>query len=89
MRVRSALVILSLAAATSAASVFAQSTKPAPQPARLTSDVERAALHNSSEWQLIQPHHPDPQTASASALETAADVLRARRFPEDALEYYG
>jgi len=89
MRVRSALVILSLAAATSAASVFAQSTKPTPQPARLTSDVERAALHNSSEWQLIQPHLPDPQTASASALETAADVLRARRFPEDALDYYG
>jgi tetratricopeptide (TPR) repeat protein len=80
-------VILSLAAASSAASVFAQSTKP--QPARLTSDTERAALHTSSEWQLVQPHLPDPQTASAASLEIAGDVLRARRFPEDALDYYG
>jgi tetratricopeptide (TPR) repeat protein len=87
MRVRSALVILSLAAATSAASVFAQGTKL--EPARLTSDTERAALHNSTEWQLLQPHLPDPQTASAEKLEIAADVLRARRFPEDALDYYG
>lgn len=87
MRVRSALVVLSLAAVASAASVFAQTTKP--QPARLTSDTERTALHNSSEWQLLQPHLPDPQTASAASLEVAADVLRARRFPEDALDYYG
>jgi Flp pilus assembly protein TadD len=89
MRVRSALVILSLAAATSAASVFCPNHKTGAEPARLTSDTERAALHNSSEWQLLQPHLPDPQTASAASLETAADVLRARRFPEDALDYYG
>jgi tetratricopeptide (TPR) repeat protein len=89
MRVRSVVVILSLAAASSAACLFAQTTKPAPQPARLTSDVERAALHNSTEWQLLQPHLPDPQTANAASLEMAGDVLRARRFPEDALDYYG
>jgi len=89
MRVHSALVILSLAAATSAACISAQTTKPALEPARLTSDTERAALHQSSEWQLLQPHLPDPQTASAASLEVAADVLRARRFPEDALDYYG
>jgi tetratricopeptide (TPR) repeat protein len=87
MRVRSALVILSLAAVTSAASVFAQTSKP--ESARLTSDVERAALHSSSEWQLLLPHLPDPQTADAAKLEMAGDVLRARRFPEDALDYYG
>jgi len=87
MRVRSALMVLSLAAVTSAASVFSQTTKP--EPARLTSDAERVALHNSAEWQLLQPHLPDPQTASAASLEVAADVLRARRFPEDALDYYG
>jgi tetratricopeptide (TPR) repeat protein len=86
MRVRSVIVILSLAAG-SAACLFAQTSKP--EPARLTSDVERAALHNSSDWQLLEPHLPNPQTASASQLETAADVLRARRFPEDALDYYG
>jgi tetratricopeptide (TPR) repeat protein len=88
MRVRSVIVLLSLAAATSVASVFAQ-TSNKPEQARLTSDVERAALHTSSEWQLLQPHLPNPQTGTAASLETAGDVLRARRFPEDALDYYG
>jgi tetratricopeptide (TPR) repeat protein len=35
------------------------------------------------------PHLPDPKTASAADLEMSGDVLRARRFPEDALDYYG
>src|ERR1700761_4705741 len=91
MRVRSFIAVLSLAAAGSAACLFAQVPKPAyaPEQARLTSDVERAALHNSTEWQILQPHLPNPKTASAQDLEIAADVLRARRFPEDALDYYG
>ena len=59
------------------------------QPAPLTSADERAALHNSPDWALIQPHLPNPTTATAAQLETAGDVLRARRFPEDALDYYG
>src|SRR5580658_591648 len=84
MRVHSVIAILSLAAASSAACLFAQ-TQHQPVPA----NVERAALHNSTEWQLLQPHLPNPQTASAADLEVAADVLRARRFPEDALDYYG
>jgi tetratricopeptide (TPR) repeat protein len=61
----------------------------AQQQAPLTSPEERAALHNSSDWAVIAPHLPDPAKASAHELETAADVLRARRFPEDALDYYG
>jgi len=63
--------------------------KPAPPSAPLTSDKERAALHNSPDWELLAPHLPDPQTASVAKLETAGDVLLARRFPEDALDYYG
>lgn len=59
------------------------------QSAPLTSADERAALHNSPDWALIAPHLPDPKTASSAELETAGDVLRARRFPEDALDYYG
>lgn len=50
-------------------------------------DVPRG-LHQDPQWEVIRPHLPDPATASAADLETAADVLRARRFPEDALEYY-
>lgn len=68
----------------------AESTAVSPQQsAPLTSADERAALHNSPDWALIAPHLPDPKTAGAADLETAGDVLRARRFPEDALDYYG
>lgn len=62
-----------------------QASKQAP----LTSPEERAALHRSSEWGIIAPHLPNADTGTAAQLETAADVLRARRFPEDALDYYG
>jgi tetratricopeptide (TPR) repeat protein len=54
-----------------------------------TSDAARAAAHASPDWALVEPHLPDPKTASPQVLETEADVLRARRFPEDALDYYG
>jgi len=44
--------------------------------------------HESSQWPVIEAHLPDPATATPAKLETAADVLRARRFPESALDYY-
>lgn len=44
--------------------------------------------HSTAEWAVIAPHLPDPLTAKADKLETAGDVLRARRFPEDALTFY-
>jgi tetratricopeptide (TPR) repeat protein len=37
---------------------------------------------------LIEPHLPNPQTGSPAELQIAADVLRARRLPEDALDFY-
>ena len=54
-----------------------------------TSDSARAAEHASSDWKLIEPHLPDPQTATPATLEMQGDLLRARRFPEDALDFYG
>ena len=72
------------------AAYAAESSAVSPQqPAPATSAEERADLHNSPDWLLIQPHLPDPRTATAAQLEMAGDVLRARRFPEDALDYYG
>jgi tetratricopeptide (TPR) repeat protein len=50
--------------------------------------IARARLHDSDQWRDIEKHLPDPATASAKALEQQADILRARRFPEDALDYY-
>jgi tetratricopeptide (TPR) repeat protein len=50
--------------------------------------VERALRHATPEWDMISPHLPDPETATPEKLAQAADVLRARRFQEDALEYY-
>src|SRR5260370_18670880 len=49
----------------------------------------RELAHRSPEWASIEKHLPDPATASAPELEQQADILRARRFPEDAMEFYG
>lgn len=56
--------------------------------APLLSDA-RTLAHASAEWKLVEPHLPDPATASAADLEMQGDLLRIRRFPEDALDYYG
>jgi tetratricopeptide (TPR) repeat protein len=45
-------------------------------------------FHHDAAWRSIQEHLPDPATATPKALETQADILRARRFLEDALTYY-
>jgi tetratricopeptide (TPR) repeat protein len=45
-------------------------------------------MHQSDQWIEIQKHLPDPATSSPQALEEQADILRARRFPEDAMDYY-
>lgn len=44
--------------------------------------------HSTEEWHQIASHLPDPMTASPEKLEMTADVLRARRFPDDALTFY-
>jgi tetratricopeptide (TPR) repeat protein len=54
-----------------------------------TVNADRARIHASPDWQLIVPHLPDPATASVETLEMEGDLLRARRFPEDALDFYG
>jgi tetratricopeptide (TPR) repeat protein len=48
----------------------------------------RELRHQDPSWELVKLHLPDPATATREQLETVADVLRARRFPEDALDYY-
>jgi len=48
----------------------------------------REIRHQDPQWQVVKPHLPDPATATEQQLETVGDVLRARRFPEDALDYY-
>lgn len=55
------------------------------QPSNL-SPKER--LHQSDQWAEIQRHLPNPATAAPQTLELQADILRARRFPEDAMDYY-
>ena len=52
-------------------------------------DSARTLEHQSPEWASIEKHLPNPATASAKDLETQADILRARRFPKSALDYYG
>jgi tetratricopeptide (TPR) repeat protein len=86
---RSRVLLLAFVLAPLAAYAAESTAVPPQQSAPLTSADERAALHNSPDWALIQPHLPNPKTASAADLEMTGDVLRARRFPHDALDYYG
>jgi tetratricopeptide (TPR) repeat protein len=51
-------------------------------------EAGRALRHQDPQWESVRLHLPDPATATVEQLETVADVLRARRFPEDALDYY-
>jgi tetratricopeptide (TPR) repeat protein len=48
----------------------------------------RELRHQDPSWDLVKLHLPDPATATREQLETVGDVLRARRFPEDALDFY-
>jgi tetratricopeptide (TPR) repeat protein len=48
----------------------------------------RELRHEDPQWQMVKPHLPDPATATEQQLETVGDVLRARKFPEDAMDYY-
>jgi tetratricopeptide (TPR) repeat protein len=48
----------------------------------------RERMHQSDQWEQIQQHLPDPATATPQALEQQADILRARRFPDDAMDFY-
>ena len=57
-------------------------------PAQQTPAAVRALQHQSEQWRLIEPHLPDRATASPETLATEGDVLRARKFPEDAQEFY-
>ena len=51
-------------------------------------NADRELRHQSADWLTIAAHLPDPAIATPGSLEGAADVLRARRLPEDALDYY-
>jgi Flp pilus assembly protein TadD len=48
----------------------------------------RELEHNSPDWELVRAHLPDPATASPAVLQMEGDILRARRFPVSALDYY-
>ncbi len=45
-------------------------------------------VHRDAVWRSIAEHLPDPATSSAKTLEVQADVLRARRYPDEALVFY-
>jgi tetratricopeptide (TPR) repeat protein len=48
----------------------------------------RERMHDSDQWAQIRLHLPDPATSSPQELEQEGDILRARKFPEDAMDYY-
>ncbi len=80
MLLRPALIALSLLCIVSLSSAQA--------PLASTPETERALRHATPEWQSIADHLPNPKTASSADLLQAADILRARKLQEDAVEYY-
>jgi len=74
----------------SAVGLFAAAAFSMPMVAQLSDATEtpRERMHHSEQWALIAKHLPDPASATPQELELEADILRARRFPEDALDYY-
>lgn len=62
--------------------VLAQSSRP------LSREEVRALDHQNPSWESVRAHLPDPTIATGTQLESAADILRARRFIADALDYY-
>jgi len=81
MQLRSACLLLLFSTFLSATGNGEQKNVPAPE-------TLQDLRHQDPQWLLVQPHLPNPATATPQMLEMAADVLRARRFPEDALAYY-
>lgn len=55
----------------------------------LSHEEARALDHQNPVWESIRAHLPDRNTATAKEFEATADILRARRFLEDAIDYYG
>ncbi|HEX7159170.1 MAG TPA: tetratricopeptide repeat protein [Edaphobacter sp.] len=55
---------------------------------QMSHEEARALDHENPSWPSVASHLPDPTKATPAQLETAADVLRARRFMEDALDYF-
>jgi tetratricopeptide (TPR) repeat protein len=82
---RSSFLILFSLLTVNAMATSAQNT----QKDALSHEITRQQAHQDPQWLSIQAHLPDAATSTAQQLEQAADVLRARRFPEDALDYYG
>ena len=61
-----------------------------PLPAQLQDrPVAQTRRHDDPQWLMVRDHLPDPATATAKVLENQGDLLRVRRFPEDALDFYG
>jgi tetratricopeptide (TPR) repeat protein len=81
-QVRPSYLLLILSLVVISAPLSAQNNTLTPE------SLARQEAHRDPQWLTIQAHLPDPTTATSIQLETAADVLRARRFPEDALDYY-
>jgi tetratricopeptide (TPR) repeat protein len=77
MHVASRIVLLALSAMSATALAQAQAAP-----------FNSVDPHSTEEWAIVAPHLPDPVRGSPEKLEVAGDVLRARRFPEDAVTFY-
>jgi tetratricopeptide (TPR) repeat protein len=54
----------------------------------LDREAMRTQRHEDPQWSSIQQHLIDRTTATPQQIESQGDLLRIRRFPEDAMDYY-
>jgi tetratricopeptide (TPR) repeat protein len=54
----------------------------------LDREAMRSQRHEDPQWDNIQQHLLNPTAATPKQLENQGDLLRVRRFPEDAMDYY-
>ena len=55
---------------------------------KVLGNAGRDREHNSPDWPTVEAHLADPATATLQKLQMQGDILRARRFPYSALDYY-
>lgn len=80
--------ISAAAAIAGTALAFGMTSGAIAQVSEIQQQIARERMHDSVQWAAIEQHLPNRLTSAPEELEREGDILRARRFPEDANDYY-
>jgi tetratricopeptide (TPR) repeat protein len=80
--------ISAAAAIAGTALVFGVASAAIAQVSEVQQQIANQRMHDPVQWAAIEQHLPNRLTSAPEELEREGDILRARRFPEDANDYY-